>query len=208
MRPSQNFFTFILHLYQLTTKNSSNTSSPTMIQPHLPNPKLHILLTHPRPQWVITTAACPSNTTTLSQASPHGTNHTFVHAVSYFVDNTKEGRDTDACMRNMGLERCKPTCYELFIRLRGSWRGPGWWAKGEKDLPPSDLRLLHSPPPLLPLHLNRFVPHLNLESELILSHTYLTRPLTPLKRNKTPSKACYDRLPNHRACMTTRECVE
>ena len=57
--------------------------------------------------------------------------------------------------------------------------GPGSWAKGEEDLPaPSDLPLLHFPP-LLPLHFSRFVPHLNLESELIVPHTYLTHPLTP-----------------------------
>ena len=88
--------------------------------------------------------------------------------------------------------------------LRRSWRGPGSWAKGEEDLPaPSDLPLFHSLTPLLlPLHLSWFVPHLNLESELILSHTY--HPLTPSKRNKTLSKACNDRFLNRRAWMTAR----
>ena len=50
------------------------------------------------PHCVITTAACPSNTTTPSQASPHGTDYTFVHAAPYFVEKTKG--DTHARMRS------------------------------------------------------------------------------------------------------------
>ena len=55
-------------------------------------------------QWVIATAARPSNTTALSQAFPHGTHPTFVHPAPYFVEKTNG--DTNARMRS--TTHCSP----------------------------------------------------------------------------------------------------
>jgi len=55
---------------------------------------------------------------------------------------------------------------------------PGVPANGKGVPAPRDSLPFHFLPPFLPLRLSRFVFHPNLESKLIVTHVYLSKPLT------------------------------
>lgn len=72
-------------------------------------------------------------------------------------------------------------------------------ASGEDVPAPRDSLLFHFLQPLLPLRRSQFVFHPNLESKLIVTQTYFTHPLTPLKRYETPSEPRRDCPPDRHA---------
>ena len=119
------------------TVQTSLPATTPIPNPHLPTSSS---------QCVITSTACPSNATALSQASPHGTNQTLVHPVPYFVEKHLGGRDTNAGVSTL---HCSPGKRDV---NRGGANFPGFlaWTRlvGQRRRgPPSTERSAISPLP-------------------------------------------------------------
>lgn len=179
MRPSRNLLYFHpTRLYTIPVSTTNNSSNTTLIQQrHYPSQVLNCPTSSPThgtslSQCVITPAACPSNNHRPQSSISHMASIIYssipLHSSSR---STKGGRDTNARVRS--TTRCSPGEKDVNQRAADSSsvsRIPGVdQARGPREKRTSQRRaIFHFPASLLlllHLHLSRFVPHLNLESD-------------------------------------------